>query len=215
MEKVTIFKFHYKDHLVRAVSHNNTGYLLGPDIMPLFGYKKQPLVDINHLLDEGSDKKFIYGVPVITLLGVCFLEQYPRVKRKKAQKVSDWVSDEVMPILEGRMNLPDEVRTESWEEEDFKRYLEEVEDDEENRLSTHKDVLKFKIGGETVAKAKIDTQKCTFTRALAGLLTAVIFSEYSNQPDCLDATRTLNAVTNEVMVAIQQSYNDRLASEDY
>lgn len=217
--KTTIFKFHYKDHLVRAVVNDKDGraYVLGPDIMPLFGYKKRPLVDINQLLTKGSDKKFIYGVPVISLAGITFLEAYPKTKKKKAQKVYDWVSDEVLPLLESSrpVSLPDEVRTESWEEADFKRYLEEVEEDEENRLSTHKEVLKFKMGGETVAKAKIDTQKCSLSRALGGLLTSAIFSKCDGKPDPAKVSKTLHFITDDVMETVLEDYATRLTHEEY
>lgn len=210
MEKVTIFKFHYKDHLVRALLLNGRGYVLGPDIMPLFGYKKQPLVDINQLLDEGVDKEFIYDVPVISLPGIVFLEFYPKTKKKKAQEVSDWV-DTVLSTIEGTGGLPDDVRTEQWDEKSFKRYLEEEIEQEDKRLySPSKERLKLKIAGETVAKAKIDTQKCSLPKALGGLISSAIFSEYDGNPDPLDALRTLHVITDEVMETIQEDWVNRL-----
>ncbi len=203
----TIFKFYYKDHLVRGLVKDGKGYLLGPDIMPLFGYKKRPLVDINWLLDKGSDKEFIYGVPVISLCGVCFLETYPRIKRKKAQEVSDWVDGEVMPILEGRANLPDDVRTESWKEEDFRNYYQEacLVEDTGTRSGSKKTVIARPLYGKTAVKVKIDTSLCSVHNAIKEILLAVIAKENGGEVDCVKAAKALSQLSELVMAEAQES----------
>ncbi|MDE5757540.1 MAG: hypothetical protein K2H85_02895 [Allobaculum sp.] len=216
--KTTIFKFHYKDHLVRAVLLDGRAYVLGPDIMPLFGYKKQPLVDINQLLTKGSDKKFIYDVPVISLAGIKFLEAYPKTKKKKARKVSDWVSHEVISLLESPqpVSIPDDVRTESWEEYAFKNYLEAIEYDEENRLEvkpSKKTVFEILEDGESVAKVKIKEGKCSIQNALEGFLESFIFSEVGENPDGVDALDVLHKINREVMTNILEHYENQLMNE--
>ncbi len=214
----TIFKFHYKDHLVRALKIGDRGYILGPDIMPLFGYKKHPLVDINQLLDEGSDKEFVEGVPVISLYGIKFLESYPRTKKEKAKEVADWVAHTLLPTLETRIALPDEVRTEQWDEDAFDRYLfdrhmEETKRNEDKRLHPRKkEVFEFEINGQVVAKAKIDAENCTTAKAFANLLTSAIFKEFDNVPDPVEALKVLSDISYEVMKTIQADFANRLVN---
>lgn len=210
----TIFNFYYKDRLVRALKINNREYFLGPDIMPLFGYKKRPLVDIDMLLNDGLFKDFLYGVPLISYLGVSFfLKHYHRTKRKKVEDVLVWINNAVLPILEGRIDIPDDVRTEEWEEEDFHRYLKETKQNENKRLHPcKKDVFEFEINGQVVAKAKIDAENCTTAKAFANLLTSAIFKEFDKVPDPVDALKFLSDISYEVMKTIQADFANRLVN---
>ncbi len=200
----TIFKFYYKDHLVRGLVKDGKGYLLGPDVMTLLGYRR-PLANLNWLLKgDRHAKEFIHDVPVISLWGVAYLTEFSR-KEKKAKNFYDWVADQVKPILDGCANLPDEVRTESWKKEDFKKYLSEAEASEDTgvrSLDPKKITINCPIGGKTAVKVKIDTSLCTVQEALKEIVMAVIAKE-NRTVDCISASKTLSQLSENVMAEVQ------------